>query len=499
MPNYRYRGFDASGAEREGSVAAANAQEAAKLVASRGIRVRMVQEIRDAPGAPASQGSSSPSSQPGPTPKTASPSGSNGNVQRPSRSGAPKPSMPPQRPTASKPNPVSQPAPQPAGRVSPIQQRANPPAGPVQINVPKAAARKPVRTAEGTDKDRMFLFSQFASALRAGISPADFLQNVALRTRGLYKGSLEKMSEAAREGTPMSSVMELYPNLYPVHVIALTRAGEVGGFLPDAFETIAQQAEQAHKFKRWFVWIWMLVVMTLPSFPLVVVAGKAMLKTWTKTEETGGAGGKEEALRTFGDAALQTLKWPVGPISLAAVVGVYLFWRLYLSRLSRPLRHRIAISWPAFGPRARAENLAIFTWTMSQLTKAGLPHGTAWQLAAASAPNDAMASRLANVGQKMGGEQPLSSAMVMDRSLFPPEYSGVIGTAEFTGDVPGAMEQVSRLSRGEFESAQNVAKIRSGCWGLLGCAVSSAAVFGIFMYFYSQLLHLAGKVDNDTP
>lgn len=345
----------------------------------------------------------------------------------------------------------------------------------------------------------MFLFSQFAASQRAGISPADFLQNVALRTRGIYRGSLEKMSEAAREGTPMSNVMELYPDLYPTHVVALTRAGEVGGFMPDAFETIAQQAEQAHKFKRWFTWIWLVIVNAALSIPGILIITRAALAAEEKTEKMGGQVSPQEVVGFIAHDTWQKFLWPIGPASLLVYGLLYLIWRVYLGRLSRPFRHRVAVSWPAFGPRAKAENMAIFTWTMGQLTKAGIPYGTAWQLAAASAPNDTMARRLDSVGQKIGGEQPLSGAMLMDRHLFPPEYSSVIGTAEFTGDVPGAMEQISRLSRGEFESAQNAAKIRGGCWGALGCAVSAAFVLGMFMYWwFYELPHQVLK-DMDPP
>lgn len=476
------------------------------MVAARGVRVRMVQEIKDGvtqvnPAPPA------PATPPTPTPKSAPPP--SGTVQRPSRSGsARQPSQPAPRPAQSSTpqqqpqRPQSTPTVQPANRVSQIQQRSDPPASPLVINVPTTAPKKATRTPEGTDKDRMFLFSQFAAALKAGISPADFLQNVAVRTRGIYRGSLEKMAEAAREGTPMSAVMELYPDLYPVHVVALTRAGEVGGFLPEALETIAQQAEQAHKFKRWFAWIWFVIINAALSIPGIIIITKAATMAWRETEARGGEVGQKEVLGFVGHYALQRLIWPIGPASIGFYLALYLLWRIYLGRLSRPFRHQVAISWPAFGPRARAENMAIFSWTMGKLTNSGIPYQSAWQLAAASAPNDVMARRLGNLGQKVGGEQPISSAMVMDRNLFPPEYANVVGTAEFTGDIPGALDQISRLSRGEYESAQNAAKIRGGCWGALGCTVTAAAILGLFMYwYYYQLIPEVTRIDgpNESP
>jgi hypothetical protein len=38
------------------------------------------------------------------------------------------------------------------------------------------------------------------------------------------------------------------------------------------------------------------------------------------------------------------------------------------------------------------------------------------------------------------------------------------------------------LSSGEFLAAQNYAKVRSGCWGLLACFVTSGISMIIFFY-----------------
>jgi len=370
--------------------------------------------------------------------------------------------------------------------------------GPVQINTPAPPQRKIIHTPTGTDKDRMFLFSQFAAALKSGVPPATFLQTVSTRTRGIYRESLERMAAAAQEGISMSSVMELYPDLYPSSVAAMTRAGEVGGFLPEACETIGQQAQQAHKFRRWFAWIWFIVFNAALSIPLVYIMVNAALTTYDRVDAAGGNVSQGEALSYLGQEAWRWMLWPIGPITLLVYGVSYLLWRIYFARMSTPFRHGVALHWPVFGARTRAENLTMFSWTMGRLAKAGLPHAEAWRLAAKSAPNVVMSSRLEALGNAVGREQPASAAM-QSSNLFPPEFASVVGTAELTGDLPGALDQLAEMSRGEFQSAENMAKIRGGCWGTLGCLVSAAFVAGVFMYFWYYQLPARVLKGFDTP
>ena len=56
----------------------------------------------------------------------------------------------------------------------------------------------------------------------------------------------------------------------------------------------------------------------------------------------------------------------------------------------------------------------------------------------------------------------------------------MVATAEMTGDMEGAFNQLSEVSRTEFETAQNYTKLRSGCWGFLGCFVTSGIMMILF-------------------
>ncbi len=456
MRFFQYRATDINGRVVEGTFQAASTDAAIQALKGHGLTVVSLQErLANQPSSPQS-----------PQPQAQKPAP----VQRNTA-----PSLP-------QTNPVN---PQP--KISPVQQR------PVHVNTINNPATDQVHTALGTDKDRFFIFAQLASAYRAGINPAEAFGDISRRCPGHFKQSLEEASQAAAEGISVSKVFDRYPDLYPESVGGMTRAGEEAGFLPDAFEEISLQAESAHKFKRWFFWVWFLAINALLSIPGMWIAMQSLLGMWDRIDKAGGTSadgntmGMGEALGQYASVFGKQLIWPWGPITLLFWFGVYLLRRYFGSRMAKRFRHRLGLRYPIFGARAKHENLSRFSWTMSRVAKSGVAPARAWQLAAESVPNLVMRDNLASIGQQLRGSEKLSD-LVHQSGMFPQEYAPMVATAEYTGDVTGAMDKLASISNGEFQSAQNYVKMRAGCWGALGCFVTSAIMFMILAYtLYHQL------------
>lgn len=357
----------------------------------------------------------------------------------------------------------------------------------LRINIPTAAPLQIKHTRAGFDKDRFFIFAQLAAAARAGMNPAQAFSDISGRSRAVFKESLMELSNAAVEGGQLANVMRQWPDLYPQHVVGMMEAAQAAGFIADAFEEISRQAERAHKFKRWFWWLWFVAINAILSIPGMIWATRALLRSWELIDQTGGSGGFPDALRLTGLAYWELLKWPVGP---AFLLMCLIFWlsRQYLSsRFATQFRHELGLRWPVFGPRARQESLSRFAWAMGKVSRAGIPPARAWSLAAETVPNLAMRDRLLSVGTRLSGTEKMSD-LVHKSGAFPDEYAPMIATAEYTGDLPGTMERLAGISYNEFEVAENMSKARGGCWGALGCFVTSALMLGILMYcWYYEL------------
>ncbi|MGF1954217.1 hypothetical protein, partial [Lactococcus lactis] len=93
--------------------------------------------------------------------------------------------------------------------------------------------------------------------------------------------------------------------------------------------------------------------------------------------------------------------------------------KLYSLNASTRFRHAVAARTPVYGPRAKHENLTVFSWTLSKLTNAGLPFDESWRLASRSVPNVDMAARLEEAGGSIYGNREKLSDAVFNSNLFP--------------------------------------------------------------------------------
>jgi len=353
------------------------------------------------------------------------------------------------------------------------------------ISVP-VDTRPVIRTVPGSNKDRMFLFLQLGGALQAGINPAQAFHEISRRVPGYYRPAVEALAAAAAEGADLGAVMARYPDLFPDDTIAMIRAGQEGGYLAEAATEISRQSESAHKFKRFFWWIHLVFWNAIIGIPGMIWASNSMLEMYDRMEKSVNSG-QGPGLGEIGGAYLGMLIWPYGPMFLLLLAISWALWKYFGAARTRRLRHKIGLQVPVFGKRAWHENLRRFTWSLSRLSKAGFAPARAYAMAADTVPNLEMRDRLRHLGQNLGGAEKMSD--IIGRSnLFPDEFVPVMATAEYTGDIPGAMDHLSRSSQGEFETAEGYAKLRSSIWGVLALVVTSGLMLAIFMYmWYHQL------------
>jgi len=356
------------------------------------------------------------------------------------------------------------------------------PAAAQSAPIPAPTSHAPIRTKKGLDKDRFFLFSQISQQLKAGIAPAQAFTTLASVThQEHYRTSLQDLALAATNGRPLSDTFDRYPDLYPPHVGGMVRAGETGGFLPEAFAQLSHQAGEAHKFKRFHWFVWYLLPRALAVMPVLFAFREAIILSWRRN-----SAGLANA--SIWDVLGEKLMWPYGPLFLA-ISAVLLLLRWWLGSLPmREFRHRTALKVPVYGARARNECVAIFSWTLSRLGRAGLPPHRMWPLAAAAVPNLEMGRRLSEVGQSLHDGSRLSEA-IFRSGVFPQQYAPIIATGETVGDVTGALDQLEMVSRGDYDESTGKARFTST---RLGCAfamaISGLVLIVIFKTWYGDLI-----------
>lgn len=451
MPSFDYSAIDRQGNSVQGQIQAATRDEAALNLTRTGLLVSRLAEA----GAPPIQQ----------------------RMQVPQRSVAAPP-------TVVKQNAPPVVAPPPAQRSQATRSVSRPSTPP--------AKKSAVRTKAGRDKDLYFLFSQLQSYARSGANPVEALTNLSKNCpREDYRESLQEAADAAKEGRPISEVLERYVDLYPPNVVGMVRAAEYGGFYPEAYDIIADQAHASHKFRIWFKWLLGIAIMVGACIPMLALMLHAGLDSWDAQEKSGGTAPGWGTLFSSVGHEFAVL---YGPLTLVLCIAIWFFAKYWQGLPRRETRHRLALLVPSVNKRARAESLSVFAWTMSNLAKTGLAPRTVWELSTATIPNQAIRSQLEETGKRMSEQTKLSEAMSMSRQM-PEEYAPIVQTGEVTGDVPGALMRASSSQMDEFKSSDQGSKARVGCWMFLLMGIGSAIMFGMFYgWFYPRLFQkIAGE------
>lgn len=450
MPFFRYAGTDPQGNAVHGSVQAGTPDEALQALRARGLNVQV-------------DGASNPA--PVSVPAYAPPI----RVQPPASSGSSSAL---------------------ASTISPVIARRQ-----AALAPPTAAV---VATRRGTDKERFFLFSQLASYMRAGVNPAQAFGDVGQRLpREDYREAMRWISQSVGEGRSIADALARYPDLFPPHVVGTVRAGEAGGFLPEAFTAISQQGEAAHKFRRSLWMVWVVAIHAFLIFPVAWMAYTVFPRAFEITYESG-ADGFSGGLSAMGTAFWELFKWPIAPVAGAVYILAIVLYKFVNSRGMTHKRHGWSLRMPILGGRAKNEGLSLFSWILSKVAQAGVSPHRSWELGVESVPNEALKSRLRDAGGRLQSGERLSKAF-FDSQLFPQEYAPMMATAEMTGDIPGTLQKLSELSQSEFELSTTKSKAAAWVMSTTAIAITAGIVLILLVVMWYVKLPETVLKDLEMP
>jgi type II secretory pathway component PulF len=441
VPQFRYRALNSQGHELEGTLSAADANAAVVQLSRQGLRLKSIEE--------------------GVTVVHATPA---------VRSVAPAVHNPP---------PV----------VRPVQPYT-PVASPLTHNRQQQSAGprygvKPSRRA--TYNDRQFFFAQLGGLLRSGISPADALHTILSRSnQSKFQAEFNDMASMCAGGMSLSEALEHYPNMFPSGVVGAVRAGETGGYLPDACESISVQQKETRRIFNMFAILMVAVPWTLFLLYLAAVIAFGIDRAFQPLLDNPEGG-------TFEQGVSGALTGFVTVLFVLTVIGGVTAYFLGRSRKFRAFRHRVGIAMPMFKRRALNENLSHFSYHLGRLAKSGLSPFASWQLAARAVPNDAYSARLLAMAENLS-EQTRLSELLYRSKLFPYETAQLVETGEMTGDLPGAMDQVMQFGREREKQANLYIGMKAGCWTVLVFGIGGMMV--LMVIYVTYLLNIGKMMDG---
>jgi type II secretory pathway component PulF len=357
----------------------------------------------------------------------------------------------------------------PAGRAAtravPQTQLAQPLRSGGAVRRPSPAVSGPLSRLTADERSVARLFHQLHTAFRAGMPAYQAISTVAAQVpERPLREALTEIAAGVRDGATLSSLMMRYPRIFSRGDVGTMRAAEVGGFLPEALQSLAAQHEEDDNTRRRLrIWEWFFHSNVVGL--LLFLAAAAFIPAAMEHMDTAVASGLRASGRVFLMVSL--------PLTLAYCGALMYFHRMRREPAFALKWHRFLLRLPVVGKIAYLRSNAVFTRSLQQLYHAGISTSEAWATAAGAVPNLFLSERLAD-GQALVESTGKVSLGMQQVGLHDPGDIGMVAT----GEVSGELDQCLHFLASRYEEDTRVALGASVVRGALTFTVWSTILTG---------------------
>jgi type IV pilus assembly protein PilC len=300
-------------------------------------------------------------------------------------------------------------------------------------------------------KDLAVVSRQMATMVAAGLS---LLRTLAIISEQTENKRLAQIFTTVRgdveAGSSLSDAMAKHPREFPPLMLNLIRAGEVGGFLESALESVANNFEAEVKLTGQIK-----AALSYPTVVLVIaiISVAAMLIFIVPTfESMFKQMGANLPLPTQFLVDLSHAMVYLGPAIVIFGVAFVIWWKKNkneeaVRRVVDPLRLRI----PVFGELMKKVAVARVTRNLATMVGSGVPILRALQVVGATSGNWVIESALTRVGEAVRNGSTIAEPLARE-SVFPSMVTQMIAVGEDSGALETMLHKVSDFYDQEVES-----------------------------------------------
>jgi type IV pilus assembly protein PilC len=339
-------------------------------------------------------------------------------------------------------------------------------------------------------KDLAIMSRQLATMVGSGLSLlraltilADQTENKKLaRTLGIVRTQVET-------GAAFSEALARHHEIFPPLMIHLVRAGEAGGFLDEALESIAGTFEADVKLRQ--------TIKSALTYPVVVlimalVATIGMIVFIVPIFEKMFADlGGELPIPTQVLVVLsKNMAW-VLPVLIVGLVVFAVWWRKHKNDDKvRAFLDPLKLKLPVFGDLMRKVALARFARNFSTMTRSGVPILQALGIVGETSGNWVIIQALQKVQDSVRAGRSVSAPLA-EEAVFPPMVVQMIAV----GEDSGSMEQMlGKIAEFYDEEVQSTTESLTSLIEPLMIAVIGIVIGGMIVALYMPIFTIFEQI-----
>jgi len=339
-------------------------------------------------------------------------------------------------------------------------------------------------------KDLAIMSRQLSTMIGAGLSLLQALSILAGQTKNKkLEKALITVRNDIESGVSFTDAMNRHQMVFPPLMINLIRAGETGGFLDKALESVATNYEKEVKLRN--------TIQSALTYPVIVlimslVAVIAMLIFIVPVfEKMFDDLGSELPLPTQLLVSLSGAMTWLGPLLLVVIIAFSIWWRRNKNKESvRKVVDPVKLKVPVFGKLGGKIAIARFTRNFATMVSSGVPILRALSIVGETSGNYVIERAALRVQDSVRVGRSIAAPLAME-PIFPPMVTQMIAVGEDSGSLEHMLNKVSDFYDDEVQSTteQLTSLIEPLMLAFLGVVVG-----GMIVCLYLPIFGIIGEV-----
>ncbi len=339
-------------------------------------------------------------------------------------------------------------------------------------------------------KDLAIMSRQMATMIGSGLSLLRTLNILAEQTENKPLAKiLGQVRDDVETGVSISASFAKHGESFPPIMINMVRAGETGGFLDRALESIAVNFEKEVKLrgtiKSAMTYPVIVLIMSLVSVMIMLIFIVPIFENMF----AGLGGGLPLPTQLLVNVSHSMVY--IVPVLVVALVIFSVWWRKNKNteRVRKTL-DPVKLKIPVFGSLQKKIAVARFSRNFANMIGAGVPILQALKIVGETSGNWVIESALTKVGESVRQGQSIS-APLLAQPVFPPMVTQMIAVGEDAGSLETMLTKIADFYDQEVESSteQLTAAIEPLMIAFLGVVIG-----GMVIALYMPIFSLAGAI-----
>jgi type IV pilus assembly protein PilC len=344
---------------------------------------------------------------------------------------------------------------------------------------------------KGVDLKSLAIMSrQMATMISSGLSLLKALSILASQTENKkLAGILQQVTVDVETGGSLSDAFAKHPVDFPPLMINMIRAGETGGFLEGALESLAVNYEKESKLrsaiKSAMAYPTMVLVM---SFVAVILMLLFIVPVFKDMFEGMGS---SLPVPTQILVTVSENMWWITPLLAIALIAGSVWWQANKNTDAvRRTIDPIKLKAPVFGQLVRKIAIARFTRNFANMISGGVPILTALNVVGETSGNWVIAQATQRIAESVRTGQSITKPLAQE-SVFPPMVVQMMAVGEDSGSLDTMLMKIADFYDDEVERA--TAALTSLIEPLL-IAFLGVVVGGMIVALYLPIFNIATAV-----